>query len=92
MYYDDNDRLVIGEVVKDSALSYTEPTNINVNMSDETQEPAYMTYVLLGATCITFILSVLVFVLEGKRAKKNAGKKEIGKEVGLYEEAKQHDK
>ena len=88
IYYDDNDRLIIGEVVKDSALSYTEPTNINVNMSEEPQEPAYMTYILLGAASVTLILSVLMFVLEGKRAKKNAGKKEIGKEVELLEDDK----
>lgn len=73
IYYDENSRLFIGEVVKDSVLSYAEPSNINVNISEE-EEPTYIPYILLGAACVTVVLSVLMYILEGKR---NAGRKEV---------------
>ena len=75
IYYDENNRLFIGEVVKDSVLSYAQPSNINVGMSEETEEPTYISYILLGATCVTVLLSVLMFLLEGKR---KSGRKGVG--------------
>lgn len=81
IYYDENNRLFIGEVVKDSVLSYAEPSNINVGMSEEAEGPTYIPYMLIGAACVTLILSVLMFILEGKR-------KSGRKEVGLHEETK----
>lgn len=89
IYYDENDRLVIGEVVKDTALSYTTPTNVNVDMKDAEdgeEQPEYIVFVLIGAACITLILSVLMFVLEGKRKAKKVAVSQSGKESELHAE------
>ena len=79
IYYDDNNRLFIGEVVKDSVLSYAEPTNINVGMNEEAENPTYIPHILIGAASVALILSILMFVLEGK-------KKSGMKEAKLHEE------
>lgn len=89
IYYDENDRLVIGEVVKDTALSYTDPNNVNVeikNAEDEENEPQYIVWILIGAAGVTFILSILMFVLEGRKNKKGARRQQGGKESELHAE------
>ena len=80
VYYDEDGRLVIGETLKNSALSYREPIYAVTEM--ENQKTDVMVYILAGSAVVTFVLSVLVIVI-GIRKNKVSAKREG---VELHEE------
>lgn len=90
IYYDENDRLFIGEAVKDTALSYTNPANVNTAIKDEEDveaEPQYIVYILIGMAGITLILSVVMIIHESTRNRRKSKKKHRGKESELHAES-----
>lgn len=67
VYYDEDDRLIIGETVKGGTLSYIEPSYLVDELETEVD---MIMYVLGGSTIIFLAISIFVFINERKKQRK----------------------
>lgn len=70
VYYDDNDKLVMGDATKSSVLSYEEPGYVVSEMKTEGRDNRWLTIMIGCGAAVTFAASIVMFCIENRRKKK----------------------
>lgn len=70
VYYDDNDKLIMGDATKSSVLSYEEPGYVVSEMTAEGRDNRCLTIALGCGAAVAFVASIAMFCIESKRKKK----------------------
>ena len=68
VYYDEDNRLIIGETVKNNKLSYIEPSYLTDQIRKENK--GLLIYLLASFAAVSFIVSVFIWVWEFKEHKR----------------------